>query len=351
MRMPEVATPEMMVSVILPVLNEAPVLQSAVASLLAQELDPGWSLEVLVIDGGSSDGGIDIVRLMAHQDQRIRLLHNQHRRTPFAFNIGLRAAQGDFVCILGAHCVYAPNYIAICLREMLDRGAVGCSGRVRTGPRNSSVQARLAHWTMAHPFGVSWSSFRTHPEGYTDSPPYPVFRKQPLLDLGAYDESMLRNQDNEMNYRLRRAGYRLFLTWKTSCEYLGKATLRAVAEYARSNGFWCGISFRREPRSLGLHLYAPFLFVACTACGLLLLPVLVSVHAPSWLVLAAASPLPVHLVIGQLAGIHQAVVERSLLPLLLPWTFLGFHWVYGVAFLRGALSEGGLVGRPSGVMQ
>jgi GT2 family glycosyltransferase len=325
-------------SVVLAVYNEAPVLRDTLASLLSQRLPAGHALEVLVIDGGSPDGSADIAREIAATDGRVRVLHNPRRLTPYAFNIGIQDARGDYVCILGAHCRYAPDYLAVCLQELHATGAVGCSGRLLTQPASATLGAELSSWTLGHPFGVSGASARTQPEGFVDSPAFPVFRRQALLDVGGYDEAMVRNQDNDMNYRLRQAGHRLYCTWKTSCAYGARPDLPGLWNYARANGFWCGISSCRQPASLGLRHYTPLVFWLVTTAGILLLPVAWSTGGWRW-GLIAASPILVHLVLGHLAGLHLAVRQRRLAGLLMPWVFLRFHLTYGYAFARGLIQE------------
>jgi hypothetical protein len=325
------------VSVILPVYNEAGIIERTVTSLIAQELDPGVELEILVIDGQSTDGSRELVQHLACRDHRVRLVSNPHRTAPCAFNIGLRAARGAYVCILGAHCVYAPDYISVCLRELLAHDAVGCSGKTITCPAGTSLSARLAGWALSHPFGVSGSSFRTQSEGYVDTIPYPVFRTAALLQLGGYNEAMTRNQDNDMNYRLRQAGHKLYCTWKTSCEYRAKGDVSGLMDYARAMGFWCGISARTSPLSLGLRHYVPFSFLVVTLLGIVLLPA--AWRLSRSMAVLPVLPLTLHLLLGHLASLALAVRERSWRPVLLPWVFLAFHLTYGFAFARGLVSS------------
>lgn len=333
------------ISVILSVLNEAAGLARTLHSLTAQRLDPGDALEILVIDGGSSDGSRAAAASAGTSEVPVRLVANPRRTTPHALNLGLGAARGEYVAILGAHCTYAADYIAVCLRELARHGAVGCSGRVVTRAAGRSLGAMLAYWTMGHPLGVSSQSFRTQPEGYADTIPYPVFRRDALLAAGGYDEAMTRNQDNDMNYRLRRAGHRLYCTWATACEYRARGDVRSLLQYADGNGRWCGVSARRAPGSLGRRHYVPALFVAAAVMGGgAALTGLAAGARP----LAALGVLPIaaHLAAGQLAGLAVALRERDLRALLLPPVLLAFHLRYGWRFYEGLFAAGrGVTGR------
>jgi glycosyltransferase involved in cell wall biosynthesis len=325
-----------LISVVMAVFNEAGIIASVVASVLNQVVK-GYALEVLVVDGRSTDGSDAIVRSMGERDSRIRLLYNDRRKTPFAFNIGLREASGEYVCIFGAHAVYAPGYIATCLEELKQHNAAGCSGRVILELASDTLQARLVYWAMSHPFGSSGRSFRTQPEGYVDSIAYPVFRKQVLEKVGGYDETLTRNQDNEMNYRIRKAGYKLYCTWKTHATYRSKSRIRDLVVYARQNGYWCGVSARTKPRSLGLRHYVPFVFTVATLLGIisLTLKLVGALYLPNWLIVVGLLPLPLHLIVGSAASLSLGVKARYWGAALMPAVFLWFHLTYGMGFVAG----------------
>src|SRR3954468_18910476 len=97
------------VSVLVPVLNEAKGLREIVAAMRAQRLD--GELELLFVDGGSDDGTRDILAELAAGDPRIRVLDNPRRLIAPALNIGLAAARGEFVARMDAHTLYPPDYL------------------------------------------------------------------------------------------------------------------------------------------------------------------------------------------------------------------------------------------------
>src|SRR5215831_10006663 len=156
---PKASGPRLCVSVVMPALNEGRFIAATVQSLQAQST-PNFDLEILVIDGMSEDDTRQKVTTLCAKDPRVRLLLNPSRHTPAALNLGLRAASGDYVCIMGAHASYAPDYIAVCLQELLAHDAVGCSGKIATAAADSSLQARLVAWAACHPFASSARSVR-----------------------------------------------------------------------------------------------------------------------------------------------------------------------------------------------
>jgi len=334
-------SPRPLVSVILATFNEAHSIEKCLHSLLSQETS-GFDLEILAIDGNSSDGTREILDEIAAVDSRVRVLVNEKRKAPFAFNLGLREARGNYVCIFGAHTIYAQDYISVCLKELIAQGAGACGGRVVTAPRDNSLEAHLVAWTLSHPFGSSRKSFRTQPEGFVDTVNYPVALKKALVEVGGYDEELTRNQDNDTNQKLRARGYGMYCTWKTHCLYYPKGVIKDLFRYGFGNGFWNVISLEKNFESMGARHFIPFLFVL----GLIATSVMAiaGIFLPAPYGLIAAGPflalLGLHLGVGAIAAGQVALRERSSKPLCLPGVFLGFHLAYGYGTLCGLLRRG-----------
>jgi glycosyltransferase involved in cell wall biosynthesis len=293
------------------------------------------------VDGDSSDRTQEIVKRIANEDSRVKLAINEQRKTPYAFNLGIQKGRGTYICILGAHTTYAPNYIATCLEELKIRGAAGCSGREITRPGGDGLQARLVAWTLAHPFGTSSKSMRTRKAGFADTIPYPLFLKSTLLEIGGYNTQLHRNQDNDLSQRLRARGYKLYITDKTSCEYFVSPDLVELARYAFKSGFWNIISFKLNPASMSIRHFVPGAFVVALLFSLLLLffSMVITGQAQLWL----RGPVLVLGVIYAAASIavafHVAFRERTAGALLMPIAFLLLHVSYGVGTLFAILSN------------
>jgi glycosyltransferase involved in cell wall biosynthesis len=320
------------VSVVMPLRDEALIVRDAVGSLLDQELT-GLDLEVLAVDGRSTDGTREILEELARGEPRLRVIDNPDRLTPHAMNRGLREAAGEYVCIFGSHTVYDRDYIAVCVEELERHAAAGCSGRVMVVPADGSRGAQLAAWTLSSSFASSGRSFRTAPEGYADTIPYPVFRRRALVELGGYNERLARNQDNDMNERLRAAGHALYLTWRTSCRYRAQRGVRALLRYAYNNGRWNLITVRENPRAMRLRHFMPLVFVVGAAGLVALAAALALLGAGPVLPLLVLTPLAAHLLLGTAAGVSRALRARRPLALLLPLVILAFHSSYGLGML------------------
>lgn len=322
-----------MVSVIMPVLNERSQIERTVSSILNQRTS-GFELECFLIDGGSRDGTLEVLYRFSNEAAHVKVIENPSGSTPAAFNMGLRCAGGEYVCILGAHAEYPPDYIATCLEELKSHGATGCSGVLLTVPATTTLTARLAAWCLGHRFACSGSSVRTHPGGFVDTVAYPVMRKQALIEAGSYNENLLRNQDNDMNQRLRAQGHTLYLTARTHACYVARHGVTSLLRYAYSSGRWNAITLGENVAAMSLRHFVPFIFVVVVAALVVSLLSTKSQIPGFALILVIAT----HLLLGTLAGIEVARRERSPGALLLPFLICAFHFAYGAGTLAGLLT-------------
>jgi glycosyltransferase involved in cell wall biosynthesis len=168
-----------------------------------------------------------------------------------------------------------------------------------------------------------------------------LFRKDALIELGSYNERLARNQDNDMNERLRAAGHRLYLTWRTNCMYRSRRGLRELARYGYNNGYWNFVTLRENPRAMRPRHFVPMVFVLGTA-ALFLLTAAISIkdNGPNrWLPLLAVSPIVLHLVVGFLASLPRLLRTGSPGALLMPVYVLAFHASYGVGMIAALLKR------------
>ena len=326
----------MILSIICPTYNEERYIAQTLESFIKQKYH-SFDLEILICDGRSTDETRNIVLRYAEQFPIIKLVDNPGKKTPFAFNAGLKAASGEYVAILGAHTKYADNYLQVCYDELLASKSIGCTGRVITKAAYDTFEAKLGEWIMLSSFGVSTASFRAMKEGYVHSVNFPVFKKQALLNLGGYDTKLDRNQDNDMNQRLLDAGYKLYCTWKTKCYYRPPATLNALFKYGFKSGFWNAKSILVHTRSMRLHHLIPFFFttsiILSSVFGLTEFALMKTTYFFSLLGFIVS----LHLLVGLLFAIRSLKYEYDGGKIFLPFLFFAFHFSYGWGTIRGFL--------------
>jgi succinoglycan biosynthesis protein ExoA len=334
------STGRQLVSAVLAVRNEQRYIEASLRSLLQQQT-PNFDLEIIVVDGESTDATRAIVERIALNDSRIRLAINKRMKTPYAFNLGIQLARGEYICICGAHSVYSENYISVCLQELQNHSAVGCSGREIVRPGEDGLQAKIVAWVLAHPFGTSTGSMRTRGAGFADTIPYPVFRKSALIEVGGYDSRLHRNQDNDLSQKLRARGYTLYMTDRTSCEYFVIPNLWSLTKYSFRTGFWNVLSFKNNPASMSMRHFVPGLFVMA-----LILSILMFLSAPGvtgdaqWLLSTPVKILMIAYGTFCIVGAcHVLIREKCAGALLMPLAFVLLHVAYGIGILSAIASN------------
>lgn len=327
------------VSVIVPCRQEARYIGPFLDSLL-ETTWPRDRLEILVVDGASDDGTRDILRDYARRHPHIRVLDNPMRTTPAALNIGLAAAGGDIIVRMDVHAEYPPHYIAT-LVDWLDRTGVDNVGGVAiTCPAAGTPGARAIAHALGHPIGVGNSWFRigvTEPRE-VDTVPFGCYRRETFDRIGGFDEDLVRNQDDELNARLRRAGGRILLVPDVTVRYYARDTFRKLWRMYFQYGLFKPLSLRRAGSAPAVRQMIPAIFVLAlvgTAVAAALgfgLPLLVL--ASAWLAVT------IHASVRSIPRIGLAAAA------LLPAAFATIHVAYGAGCLGGLLRlrSGGRVG-------
>ena len=193
-------------------------------------------MEWILVDGMSEDRTVHI--LHAYDEKHpglLRVLENPDRTVPYAMNTGIRAAKGRFIIRLDAHSRYAPDYIEKCVLHLERSGADNVGGVAETVSRTKT--GRTIAKVLSSRFGVGDSEFRTTGRGgYVDTVPFGAFPRELFDRIGYYDERLTRNQDNELNFRIRKNGGKILLSPDIRFQYFGRDTVHSLLKMAQ-NGF------------------------------------------------------------------------------------------------------------------
>ncbi|HZP42494.1 MAG TPA: glycosyltransferase family 2 protein [Candidatus Binatia bacterium] len=231
-------SPEPFVTVIVPVRNEIRTIDRCLAALVDQDY-PQSRIEILVVDGASDDGTPEAVRQRAAAAPHIRLLENPDGRAAAGMNLGIAAARGEVVARVDGHAIVPPDFVSRTVDALVRRPDVACvSGALVTLGRTATGRAIAA--AMSSIAGVGWARFRTgaRRERLVDTVAFPVYRRATLERLGKLDEELVRNQDDELNLRLTRAGGRILLLPDLRIVYFCQSTLRGLWRQYFQYGFW-----------------------------------------------------------------------------------------------------------------
>lgn len=224
-------------SVVIPCLNEVNHIGPCLASLRAQEgLIGRW--EVLVVDGGSTDGTLDVVQSVMREWNDVRLLHNKEKFTPVSMNLGLKYSESDVVVILGGHAEADKDFLRRNLDALEAHPECGCVGGVVEQVLGDE-RTRTIGMAMSSPFGVGDARFRTGGvEGHVDTVAFGAYRKQVLMDIGGLDEDLVRNQDDELNFRLTETGWRIWFDPSIRSSYHARSSYGRLFQQYRQYGYW-----------------------------------------------------------------------------------------------------------------
>ena len=234
------------VTAVMPARNEERTIAAAVESVLTQEYD--GPLDLIVAVAPSEDRTLEIVRRMAAHDGRITVVENPAGRTPTGLNAAIAAATGDIIVRCDAHAELPPGYIGRAIETLARTGAVNVGG-VQEASGITPVQRAVAA-AMSSPFGVGDARFHLGgTPGFVDTVYLGVFRRDALAALGGFDEALIRNQDYELNYRLRIAGGGVYFDPSLRVTYRPRSTLGGLWKQYFEYGRWKREVIRRHPGS------------------------------------------------------------------------------------------------------
>ena len=247
------------VSVVVPMRNEEQYIAQCLRSLIDQDY-PEHRYEVLVIDGCSEDRSKQIVAELSAAHPYIRLLGNPSQVVTTALNKGLHEAKGEIIVRVDAHCFVARDFLRRSV-ECLERTMADCVG----GPLEyvgNSFQAKAIGLALSSPFGVGNALFRySKREGYVDTVAFGAYRKEVFDRVGLFDEELIRSEDNDLHFRIRESGGKIFLTPKIKCYYHNRSSLTDLWKQQFQNGLWTFRTVRKSPGSLSLRHYVPLMFL------------------------------------------------------------------------------------------
>jgi glycosyltransferase involved in cell wall biosynthesis len=323
-------TRDPMVTVIIPCLNEEGYIAGCLDSILASDY-PKDRLEILVADGRSSDRTREIVAEYVARHASVTLLDNPGGTAPAALNVAVRAALGEVIIRMDAHVTYPPGYIRRLVRGLEESGADNVGGVLETVPAEDTAVARAIAIGMSHRFGVGNSHFRV---GSTrarevDTVPFGCFRREVFTRAGLFDEELIRNQDDEFNFRLISRGGRVLLLPEVSCRYFARRSLGQLARMYYQYGYFKPLVARKVGRIMTVRQLIPALLLTLllgTAGVSLWIPAAGSLFL---LVLSLYISLVVAAAVTSLRanGIRCALALAAVFPVL--------HFSYGAGFLLG----------------
>jgi len=254
------APEEPFATIVMPVRNEGPFIRRSLAAVLEQDY-PSRLLEVIVADGRSDDDTRDIVRGMMASHPNLRMIDNPSRIVPTGLNRAIREALGDVIIRVDGHTIIARDYVAECVAALCRSPADNVGGPMRAEGEGRFGKAVAA--ATSSRFGVGGARFHySQGEEWVDTVYLGAWRRETLDRIGLFDEEMVRDQDDELNYRLLDLGGRILLSPRIRSSYTVRGTPRSLWRQYFQYGFWKVRVMQKHPRQIHLRQLAPPAFVA-----------------------------------------------------------------------------------------
>jgi glycosyltransferase involved in cell wall biosynthesis len=250
------------VSVITPCRDEEKFIARCLDSIIANDF-PKDNLEVLVIDGRSTDETREIVGKYAAKYDFIKLMDNPGMIQTLATNIGIMSSHGDLIMRMDAHVGYPHDFISKAVGWIEKSGSDCVGGIVMTMPGSDTTVAQAIAFVLSHPFGVGNNYFRIglKKPKYVDTVPFGCYKKEVFDKVGLFNENLNRTDDIEFNLRLKRAGGKLLLVPEIVSYYFARPDLKGLFKQNFGNGFWVLYSLKFAKIPFSVRHLIPLVFV------------------------------------------------------------------------------------------
>jgi len=317
----------MKIKVIIPCRNEQGYIGKCLESLVHSNRT-GIDLHVWVVDGMSDDGTRPLVEEYARRYSFIKLVNNERRTTPYALNIGLTGLDYDIGIILGAHAVVDKEFIFQNARVLSQHPEVGCAGGIIRNVHENEM-SRVISLAMASPFGVGNAHFRTGGKsGYVDTVAFGAYRREVFEQCGFFDEELIRNQDDEFNFRITRHGFKIYLDPAIQSLYYVRGSFSKLYRQYFQYGYWKVFVNKKHRAITSLRQLAPplwMLFVSLGWLGFFIHPAL------GW---CYATMIVLYLGLAKWTAFRSAGFNLSLMLNLMACYGI-LHASYGWGYLKG----------------
>ncbi len=314
------------ISVIIPMRNEEDYIAECLNSLIIQDYDKDL-MQILVIDGASEDRSRMIVQEYIAKYPHISLHDNPRKITPVAMNLGIRQATGEIIIILGAHSHVAPDFVSKNVEHLEVTGADCVGGPIETIGKN--YQSKAISLAMSSPFGVGNSLFRVSKNSsYVDTVAFGAYRRAVFDKVGMFDETLIRNQDFELNHRLVASGGKIYLTPDVRSSYYARESIPKLFKQYYSYGCWKARVVKKYLSAFRFRYRIPPLFILALfvsgAAGFFF-------HPARYIFFGV---LALYLAVLLSVSLVTALNSKLRYIFVLPLAFISLHFGFGIGFLN-----------------
>jgi len=309
---------EKLISVICPTYNEESYIESILSFFVNSKPD---NKELLIIDGGSSDKTKEIVQRWILKYQNIKLINNQYKIVPHALNIGIKESNADFIVRIDAHSKYSEDYFLKIIETFEKTGADIVGGPTRVA-YNTDFQKAVAY-AITSSLGVGDSKVHNiEYNGYSDHVTFGAWKKEIFIEVGYFDEQLIRNQDDEFHYRAKSKGKKIYLSSEIKLWYYPRKNLSDLFKQYFQYGYYKPLVLKKVKSEIKVRHLIPSLF----SLYILSLPVIYL----NWLWII---PAIIYLLLTSFTIFKSGLSKNQKLKSFL--VYPAIHFGYGFGFIFG----------------
>jgi cellulose synthase/poly-beta-1,6-N-acetylglucosamine synthase-like glycosyltransferase len=314
------------VSIVIPCLNEKNYILRCLQSIVAQSY-PENLITTYVCDGMSNDGTRELIMDFAKAHQQFTLLDNIKKNTPFALNLGIKASAAEIIIILGAHSELDIRFVEKSVASFEIDPAIMCTGGVLENVYENETSQMIGA-AMSSSFGVGNAHFRTgNKSGFVDTVAFGAYKREIFDKVGLFDEELIRNQDDEFNFRVTNAGYKIYLNHEIKCRYFVRASFTKLYRQYYQYGYWKVFVNKKHKTITTVRQLIPMFFV------LYLMLFVASIFTYKFIFLAMSAFGLLYVLLAFLFAARSVSSFGAIFGI--AFTFFILHFGYGLGYLKG----------------
>jgi len=321
------------ISVLVPCRNEEGFIAAVIENILAQDY-PKDLMEVFFIDGLSTDNTEEIIKKYVNEHSHLKLILNPRKFVPQGLNKAIKKSKGDIIIRMDAHSIYPTNYISALSKHLYDLDADNVGGVWDIHPGDDTATARAIAFTNGHIFGIGNAQYRYAEKDIrvVDTVPFGCYKKEVFDEIGLFDEDLSRNQDDELNARLKKNGGKIFLIPSIRIKYFARPNFGTMAKMFYQYGLFKPLVNKKLGQLSTLRQLFPALMIIGTAVGLA-----ISFFFKPFLSLVLFS-WALYILISLIISVKYSTENKDIKALsLIPFSFLTIHLSYGWGYIKGAI--------------
>ena len=322
----------MKVSFIVVAYNAGSKLENLLEDLKKQDYNHN-DIEIILVDSNSSDNTKDIMMKFKEINKtfsKVLVLDNPKKILPCGWNIALEASTGDLILRVDAHSSLPNDFISKNVNR-IDMGEKIVGGhRISIIDENNAWQKTLLIAEKSV-FGSGIATYRRKErEEYVSTLAHAAYSREVFKKVGGYDERLARTEDNEIHYRMKKAGYKFLLDPTIKSYHHARNSLSKMMKQKYLNGYWIGLTMGISPKCFSIYHFVPLVFVLALIFSIIFAFVFSGI--PLILLLGA------YFTFNILNTIFSIISEKKHLDyLLLPFIFFLLHLSYGWGTLYGLI--------------